>query len=123
MGKLTRYEWDLETWDQHGDVLNHNHADKLKELLFYKGKKPSDFNPEDTEQEYQLVLVKDLWVDGELEGRQHWYPEFEGIDSWYSTVPLQTVKVEGAVLRSFKVPKKYEKEFETVWKRGRIKNG
>jgi hypothetical protein len=111
MGKLTRYEWDLETWDQHGDVLNHNHADKLKELLFYKGKKPSDFNPEDTEQEYQLVLVKDLWVDGELEGRQYWYPEFEGIDSRYREV------------RSFKVPKKYEKEFETVWERGRIKNG
>lgn len=26
------YEWDIETVDEHGDVVDHHHADKLAEL-------------------------------------------------------------------------------------------
>ena len=25
------YEWDVETFDVHGDIIDHNHADKLSE--------------------------------------------------------------------------------------------
>ena len=73
---MVRYEWDIETVDsKHGDVLDHNHADKLKELLFLKNKKPSDFNPNDKGMHYDLVLVRDLWVDSELEQRRWAYPD------------------------------------------------
>ncbi len=34
--RLTRvttwYEWDIESHDEHGDVLDHHHADRLKDL-------------------------------------------------------------------------------------------
>lgn len=25
------YEWDIETTDEHGDIIDHNHVDELKE--------------------------------------------------------------------------------------------
>lgn len=25
------YEWDIETTDEHGDIIDHNHADELKD--------------------------------------------------------------------------------------------
>jgi hypothetical protein len=29
---MTTYEWDIETTDDHGDVIDHNFADKLKDF-------------------------------------------------------------------------------------------
>lgn len=28
MKTTIRYEWDIETWDEHGDILDHSHSDK-----------------------------------------------------------------------------------------------
>tara|TARA_Y100000593_G_C4224152_1_gene293525 strand:+ start:374 stop:676 length:303 start_codon:yes stop_codon:yes gene_type:complete len=100
---MVRYEWDLETVDsKHGDVLDHHHADKLKELLFFKNKKPSDFNPNDKGTHYDLVLVRDLWVDSELEQRT-WAYEDEG-------------KIPKEFDNGISVPKRFLAEYERVWK-------
>ena len=98
--EMVRYEWDLETVDsKHGDVLDHNHADKLKELLFLKNKKPSDFNPNDKGMHYDLVLVRD---EGD---------EFDGITNRSWAYPN-----EGKMPKEFdngiSVPKRFLTEYE-----------
>jgi hypothetical protein len=57
------YEWDMETVDpESGDILDHNHADKLVEF-------------KEVAAGEALVLVRDVWEeDGELSDRSHWYP-------------------------------------------------
>lgn len=88
MGKVN-YEWDIEKLDEESrDVLDHNHADFLREL-------PS-FNKLHLNTEVP-VLVKDIWEDdGELTVRAHWYP-------LESDVPLFS---DGTF-----VPKRFLKEF------------
>lgn len=49
------YEWDLETVDNDGDVVDHNHVDRASELLATMqrwGKPPEG-------QHYRLALVRD----------------------------------------------------------------
>ena len=45
---MINYEWDIETVDEHGDIIDHHHADKLKEY-------PKDY----TKSGGDLVLVRD----------------------------------------------------------------
>ena len=105
----TIYEWDLETVDEHGDIVDHNHADKLGEL------KATATNPHIEPGEYiRLVLVRDTWGpwDGEgetLYDRQWAYVTAEGL-------PARTNEGHG-----YKVPKRYQAEFaRNKWAAGLI---
>ncbi len=82
----TNYEWDIETTDpESGDILDHNHADKLAE---FKNLSDGDV----------VVLVRDVWEeDGELSSRSHWYPVEDD----------KLIFSNGA-----DVPKRFIKEFE-----------
>lgn len=44
----TYYEWDLETVDDHGDILDHEHADSLKALPAPRA-------------DQRLVLIRDVY--------------------------------------------------------------
>jgi hypothetical protein len=57
------YEWDIETWDEWDDIIDHHHADKVAELFNYLDKFG---DPENPDHQYKLVLVRTLWSD--LEG-------------------------------------------------------
>ncbi len=93
----TVYEWDIETVDSKwSDVLDHDHADTLKELLRYKTLTPKQG------EYYELVLVQDLVDDIEgLKKRAHWYPAEDGEAEFSNGSP---------------VPKRFIKEYERIWK-------
>jgi hypothetical protein len=70
------YEWDFETVDENGDIIDHHHADKLKEIEHFRtGEEKGDF-----------VLVRNVGNDMDgLVDRQWAYPvggempsEFDG---------------------------------------------
>jgi hypothetical protein len=54
----TKYEWDIETVDEHGDVIDHHHADTILGLRI------GDLDLLDGEKRL-LVLVRDEWDDRE----------------------------------------------------------
>jgi hypothetical protein len=110
----TIYEWDLETVDGHGDIIDHHHADKLSEL------EAAATNPHIEPGEYvRLVLVRDTWtpynepnifdMDETLADR-HWaYVTAEGL-------PARTNEGNG-----YTVPKRYHAEFaRNKWAAGLI---
>lgn len=95
------HEWDIETVSiESGDILDHCHADKLKDLLQYKNTDPG------TGKYYFLVLVRDTWHHDTLEGRTHAYE---------SNGEFPLVFENGVV-----VPKRLKKEYEKIWKIGRV---
>ena len=99
------YEWCIEFVDEHGDIQDHHHADKLSDLR-------KNFTDDDHTYHKQLVLVRDIWGvevyadDREfwdnLEGRSWAYPVFADMD-WI--MPAETE--DGNC-----VPKRFIKEFE-----------
>jgi hypothetical protein len=99
------YEWCIEFVDEHGDIQDHHHADKLSDLRM-------NFTDDDHTYHKQLVLVRDIWevvvfTDGHesyenLEGRSWAYPVME-IGDWI--MPAETD--DGNC-----VPKRFIKEFE-----------
>tara|TARA_R110002110_G_scaffold105950_2_gene265920 strand:- start:2629 stop:3078 length:450 start_codon:yes stop_codon:yes gene_type:complete len=108
----TIYEWDLETVDEHGDIIDHCHADKLAELEGWTQCLPGEY--------VRLVLVRDTWtpinpaesifgMNETLENR-HWaYVTAEGL-------PARTNEGNG-----HKVPKRYQAEFaRNKWAAGLI---
>ena len=48
------YEWFIEFVDEHGDIQDHHHADKLSDLR-------KNFTDDDHTYHKQLVLVRDIW--------------------------------------------------------------
>ena len=99
------YEWCIEFVDEHGDIQDHHHADKLSDLR-------KNFTDDDHTYHKQLVLVRDIWGvevyadDREfwdnLEGRSWAYPVLADMD-WI--MPAETD--DGNC-----VPKRFIKEFE-----------
>ena len=99
------YEWCIEFVDEHGDIQDHHHADKLSDLRM-------NFTDDDHTYHKQLVLVRDIWEvvvfadDHEsyenLEGRSWAYPVLADMD-WI--MPAETD--DGNC-----VPKRFIKEFE-----------
>jgi len=92
----------METAYDYGDIIDHNHADKLKDLKHYEGDPhraayEMGGNPEPAH--LRLVLVRDTWEDGGLGGREWAYLNEDG------TMP-DTFDY-GA-----KVPKRFKQEFE-----------
>jgi hypothetical protein len=89
------YEWDVETIDpQSGDIMDHDHADTLKELKRY-------FSDPGFNISLHLVLVRDDWDpnDGELLVRTHWYPHHDS---------------EPEFANGMDVPKRFIKEFKSL---------
>ena len=62
--QLTTYEWDMEEVDKDGQILDHDHADNLKDLKIGYSNRQSH---EDSW--YRLVLVRDYsngsWQDSD----------------------------------------------------------
>ena len=98
----TVYEWDIETVDlESQDILDHDHASTLIELIRYKTHHKAEQGTN-----YQLVLVKDT-IDQKafpgdgLKERTHWYPESDGFPIFSN----------GEV-----VPNRFVIEFKENWK-------
>lgn len=89
--KLTvRYEWDIETLDEHGDIEDHFHSDKCpKQPLTVKQK---------------LVLVRDVGNDEKGVVTRSWAYVADGIlpDYFENAAQIQTHN---------KVPKRFHEEF------------
>ena len=65
--KRLRYEWDIEEIDEHGDIIDHHHRDKLSEFFECVA---DDFAAALKREGYQLVLVRDtLDSDGAVDLR------------------------------------------------------
>lgn len=94
----THYEWDIEWFDVHGDIIDHHHEDRLADLEvpFAAPTEPDEFK--------RIVLVRDTceeYIDGDFEdhdvrNREHYYPS----------------NVEGEGWKMLDVPKRYAAEFE-----------
>lgn len=65
------YEWDVETVDEHGDIIDHQHSDTLEDLL------PLEENQE-------LVLVRDRYVGHDLVSRQWAYVSDGELPEYFS---------------------------------------
>lgn len=88
---MINYQWDYESVDEYGDIINHNHADKL-----------ADFGMEDITN--SLVLVCD--IGNEQDGLQE--------RSWAYVVDytLPEYFSDAAGLHTRKVPAKFHKEIQ-----------
>ena len=94
------YEWDVETFDVHGDIIDHNHADKLSEPQLRHW---FEFPLADGLQN-RIVLVRDVWNDhaGVID-RQWAYLENTDENGWQMPAEFD----DGA-----SVPKRFAKEFD-----------
>ena len=92
-GSGTIYEWDAETCDQNGDIDRHFHELKLEDLK----ETPSEIDEEGMWA--RLVLVRDVYRDGDMTDRSWAYVTKDG------ELPTHTDSED-------KVPQKYHKEFE-----------
>jgi len=93
MSRTKHYEWDIETLDPESlDIIDHDHRDKLTELLDWKQSIVS----------FDIVLVCDIWdSDRGLIERLHWYPEHDLESEFNNGKP---------------VPKRFITEFNKVWR-------
>ena len=94
-GESIVYEWDVETIDEYGDIIDHDHLGELSEI-----------NLSDLAENERLVLVRDIWE--QLEGKT-W-------NNGYSLKHRSWCYVEGDVLPlefddGEKVPQRFHKEF------------
>ena len=91
------YEWDVETFDVHGDIIDHNHGDTLAELRNW-----FEFPLEDG-LENRIVLVRDVWNDhAGVTDRQWAYPENSEENGW---------QIPSEFDHGASVPKRFAKEF------------
>lgn len=92
MRNTVSYEWDYERTDEHGDILDHNHADRL-----------SQFAIEDITD--SLVLVRDLGNENEgLQERTFAYVKDNKLPEYFT---------DGAGNPIHKVPKRFNEELKT----------
>ena len=94
----TVFEWDVETVDEHGDIT-HDHYDRLRHAP----------KPDELEGGQRLVLVRDKFLDGDLDDRDWCYIQesFEFVDS--AGVPV-----------GGRTPGYLEEEFR-AWEKGSLK--
>ena len=101
MKQKVTYEWDMETAYNYGDIIDHHHADRLKDLKCYEGDPHEDVCDLDGSPEpahIRLVLVRDTWREDGLDDRQWCYLNEDGM--------LPDTFDGGA-----KVPVKFRREF------------
>jgi hypothetical protein len=89
------YEWDIEELDEHGDIINHNHADKLKDLPDVKG---------------SLVLVRSLGNEYEGLVDRQWAYVYDMYGDQY--LPRFFSDSGGDTTFEIEVPKRFHKEFQ-----------
>lgn len=100
MRSKVTYEWDMEIAYDYGDIIDHHHADKLKDLKHYADDPHRMADETDGEPTHlRLVLVRDTWEFGGLGEREWAYLNEDG------TMP--DTFDWGA-----KVPKRFKQEFE-----------
>lgn len=94
MANRISYEWDFEEIDEDGDVIDHNHADKL-----------TDYVP--TDDTMILVLVRDVGNDRDgLVDRSWAYVKFKHLPEYFTDT-------DGA--RVAKVPEKFKIELKKYY--------
>lgn len=100
----TVYEWDVETWDEHDDIQDHAHSDKLEagmlDTCTYIDENNDAITP-------HLVLVRDVWElfseeDGDLKYRDWAY--------------VKDGKLPEEFMDGIKVPKRFHEELARVIK-------
>jgi len=105
--KRLRYEWDIEEIDEHGDINDHHHRDKLSE--FFELGFADDFAAALKGEGYQLVLVRDtLDSDGAVDLRSWAYVE-DG--------KLPVFSGDGFGRCAAKVPQRFHRELAAAIKR------
>ena len=90
--EIIRYEWDIETIDEHGHIEDHNHARRLKDLT----------KADEDGYTYQLVLVKTIWDSMDNLKDRDWAYEKNG-------------KLPVTFSGGSKVPERYIKEYKSQW--------
>ena len=88
---MIHYEWDYETIDEHGDIINHTHAAKL-----------ADYTKEDITP--SLVLIRDSGNEAEGLQERTWAYVTNGVLPGYFQ--------DAAGCNCSKVPAKFHKELE-----------
>lgn len=86
------YEWDIETVDEHGDIQDHDHRDKL-----------SEYHKDDINKDTVLVLVRDRGNDEEGVLDRQW--AYTTIVDGKHTLPTHFEDGRGC-----KVPKRFHTE-------------
>ena len=105
--KRLRYEWDIEDIDEHGDINDHHHRDKLSE--FFECGFADDFAAALKGLGCQLVLVRDtLDSDGAVDLRSWAYVE-DG--------KLPVFSHDGCGGRAAKVPQRFHRELASTLKK------
>lgn len=89
------YEWDYETVDTDGDILDHNHADRLEQ---YTGN-----------EEGNLVLIRNAGNEAQGLAERYWAYVKDG--------QLPEFFEDAAGQKTTKVPAKFQKEFKTFLNR------
>ena len=85
---MTTYEWDIEETDEYGDIVDHHHFDKLKDIPDIDG---------------DLVLVKSIWRGDTLAARFWAYVENGILPEYFE---------DSRGWKYHKVPQKFRKEYE-----------
>lgn len=99
MGALVAYEWDIETWDEWDDILDHHHTEKVAECFNFLDKFG---DPENPDHQYKLVLVRTLWNDAEGVIDRAW--------AYVNDDLLDAAFYDGLGDKRAKVPKKFHAE-------------
>ena len=104
---MTRYEWDIETLDEYGDIENHDHRDKLSEfpLNHFDGDKAR----------FDLVLVRDVGSEHEGVTDRLWAYVFFCKSTDVFRLP-EFFSDCGEDTRT-RVPKRFQKELDSHSKR------
>jgi len=95
------YEWCIEFVDEHGDIQDHHHADKLSELRM-------NFTDDDHTYDKQLVLIRDIWEVVVFADGHESYENREGRSWAYPVMGIMPVETDDGNC----VPKRFIKEFE-----------
>ena len=90
------YEWDRETIDEHGDIVDHNHADKLSDIINDEG---------------VLVLVRDECCpeSGSVEDRQWAYVSNGKLPEYFAYAGI-----DGPEYTQVRVPKRFHQELRRL---------
>ena len=97
--RQTAYEWDFEEIDEHGDIVDHNHTDRLD------SGHPFDLDDieieTDVEDRINLVLIRDSGTEADGIDDRQWAYTIKTADGWMLPSHFDGGNV---------VPKKYHAE-------------
>lgn len=95
-----KYEWDVETLDEFGDILDHDHRDTFKEAI--AAEKTTQGFSETT----RICLVRDVWdEDNGIQDRQWAYLEEGKLPEYFEDTGGQEAN---------RVPQKFHQEVAKV---------